>query len=135
MPLIFEMGPIHGISMHLAFSGELCTIQVEGFYSTEDGGQLIDRLEEMSRMFLNRAGIMPSQIDNFLLILEKNNKATLYCNEFIFTPLVRANRMMNAGEHIYEDDLVDFEALELLTRDSQRVLIPEDCGIIFMFSI
>src|SRR5437899_12668740 len=101
MPLTFEMEPIHGMSMHLAFDGELCTIQIEGFYSTEDGGQLIDRLEEMSRIFLNRAGIKASQIDDFLLILDKKNQATLYCNEFIFTPLVRANRTVNAGEHVY----------------------------------
>lgn len=135
MPLTFEMTPIHGISVTLAFDGDLCTIQVEGFYSTEDGGQFIDRLEEMSRTFLNRAGIMASQIDNFLLILDKKNQATLYCNEFIFTPLVRANRIMDAGEHVHEDDLVDFEALELFTRDKKKVVIPEDCGVIFMFSI
>src|SRR5437588_1009290 len=98
MPLTFEMGPIHGISVNLAFEGELCTVQVEGFYSTEDGGQFIDRLEEMWRTFVHRAGIMASQIDNFLLILDKKNRATLYCNEFIFTPLVRAKRAVNAGE-------------------------------------
>ncbi len=135
MPLTFEMGPIHGMSVNPAFAGELCTIQVEGFYSTEDGGQFIDRLEEMSRTFLNRAGIMASQIDNFLLILDKKNQATLYCNEFIFTPQVRVNRTMNAGEHVHEDDLVDFESLELFTRDKKKVVIPEDCGVVFLFSI
>src|SRR5262249_3901821 len=89
----------------------------------------------MSRFFLHRTSIMPSQIDHFLLILNKKNQATLYCNELIFTPLVRASRSLNAGEHVYEDDLVDFEALELFTRDKKKVVIPEDCGVIFMFSI
>jgi hypothetical protein len=135
MPLTFEMGPIHGISVNFAFNGEVCTIQLEGFYSTEDGGQLIDRLEEMSRMFLRRTRIAPSQIDNFLLVLDKKHQAKLYCNEFIFKPLIRTNRPMKAGQAVYEDDLVDFEALELLTRDNTRVVVPEDCGVIFMFSI
>jgi hypothetical protein len=129
------MSPIHGISLNLAFEGELCTLQTEGFYSTEDGGRFIDRLEEMSRCFLHRAGFTPSQIDHFLLILNKRNQATLYCNELIFTPLVQINRTINTGEDVYEDDLVDFELLELLTRDNKKVAIPEDCGVIFMFSI
>lgn len=135
MPMNFQMGPIHGISASLAFEGEPCSIEVEGFYSTEDGGKLIDRLEEMSRCFLNRAGVRTSQVDHFLLFLNATNQATLFCNELNFKPLVRINRPMKAGERVYEDDLVDFEALELITPKNEKIMIPEDCGLIFMFSI
>lgn len=125
-----------GIIASVARDGKSVQVMYREFLSSEDGDQLIERLERMSRDLLNKIpdehSLKPSQIDHLLAVVHKDKTATLYINELQFKVLVSTKRRLKAsqvGQSIYVDDIADIPTLEFL-----GIEIPNDAGIFFIFS-
>ena len=134
MPITITLdGPLVGIAASSIRAGETVRVIPQEFLSSEDGDRLIERLEEVSRVLLNKIPTdrrpKPSQIDHLLAIVHKDKTVTLYINELGFKSLVSIKRRREAGQPIYVDDIVDIHTLEFL-----GVEIPDDTGIFFIFS-
>jgi hypothetical protein len=114
--------------------GEVAVI-VREFVSSENGDLLISRLEglpsELISMLPPNKGIFPSTIHHMLAIVRRDKSATLYINEprLVSTILYRGKRTIQAGDLIFDDDILDIERLSF-----EGVEIPNDAGIVIIFS-
>jgi hypothetical protein len=136
MPRIVKISPIHGLSVSYALEGELVTVQLSGFYSTEDGEQFINFAEQLTNNltgYLEELEIRASQIDNLLISFDKEGNGTLYCNEFSYIVMLRAKKELKAGQGLTADDILDIEEVHL-TIGGDPVIPPKDLAIIFIFS-
>ena len=130
--ITLEHRPV-GIFTWVARDGKSAQVRSREFLSSEDGDQLIERLEKMSRDILNKIPAdrrpKPSQIDHLLAIIHKDKTATLYINELEFKLGISTKRKGEVGQSVYDDDIADIPTLEFLD-----VEIPNDAGIVFIFS-
>ena len=122
--------PPAGYARTSARPGEQVDVVYREFTSTEDGGHFIQRIEGAAGDILQRlpSQISPSQVDHMLAICRRDGKADVYVNELDLRLDVRAARSGEARD-IFRDDIADVEALKL------GVQIPNDTGILFVFSI
>jgi hypothetical protein len=133
--------PIHGVSRSFALTGESISPEVAGFYYTYDGPRFTDLLDEFSRFFLNpvfERGVRPQQVDHVLIFLDKENEATVYCNELGFLLGCRPKHDVKEGDSISLNSMADIETLQpTLAQSSPNapLPLPVDCGVIFVFSI
>lgn len=130
--ITLEHRPV-GIITAVARDGKSAQVMYREFLSSENGDQLIERLEEMSRDILNKIPAdrrpKPSQIDHLLAIIHKDKMATLYINELGFEIEISSKRKGEVEQPVYDDDIADIPTLEFLD-----VEIPNDAGIVFIFS-
>ena len=112
-------------------AGESAEIVYCEFTSTEDGGDFIQRIEGATSGILQRlpSQISPSQVDHMLVIYFRNSKATVYVNELELQGTIRPRRQVKAGSGLTKDDFADVVRLDL------GVEVPDDAGILFVFSI
>ena len=132
MPSEIDFGrPPAGHALAAARENETVSVQFLEFTSTEDGQHFIKRLEGFPSEILSKLSppIMPSQVDNMLVIARRDGKATAYVNELTQRARVRASRAVVAGELVTKGDIVDLDRLEL------GVEIPDDAGVLFVFSV
>lgn len=126
--------PIHGVVGSSVQEGGETSMIVTEFSSSEDGGHFIDRLENLATAFLNQlppsAGVMPSTIDNLLVILQRDNSAVVYINEV--NPLLQAvlKRPVSAGPVSLKNDIAAIARLEF-----HNLNVPDDVGIVYLFSL
>ena len=115
-------------SVRAGESGEIVYCE---FTSTEDGGHFIQRIEGATSGILRSLPlqIKPSQVDHMLAICPRNGKVTVYVNELELQGTVRPRRQVEAGSELTKDDFADVERLDL------GVEVPDDAGILFVFSI
>ena len=122
-----------GIITSVACDGNSAQVRYREFLSSEDGDQLIKRLEATPRDLLNKIPAnrrpKPSQIDHLLAVIHKDKTATLYINELGFKFGISTKRKKEVGQSAYVDDLADIRTLEF-----PGVEIPNDAGIVFIFS-
>ncbi len=106
-------------------------ILVKEFTSTEDGQDFVKRLEGIVD-FLRRQlpeETHPSQIDHLLAIIHRDRTAQIFVNEIPINAQVRVAKPVDAGQPVMKGDIVDIARLDL------GVVIPQDAGVVFLFSI
>ena len=111
--------------------GEPGRVAVREFTSSEDGELFISRLEGLPSQWLAmiRSHAPPSTIDHLVAIIRRDRSATLWVNECAVMLRMRAARSVQAGEAVYENDLVDVDALTF-----EGVEFPKDAGFLCVFS-
>jgi hypothetical protein len=126
--------PIHGISASHGFTGEPMQVETEAFYTTNDGSKFIELVEMLSEHFLS-SRLHTSTVDHLLFFLNRKNEGILYLNELTFIQTITYGKDIQKGEAVLEDHIVDVHRLELVGADGSPVVVPDDCGVIFLFSI
>lgn len=127
--------PFAGFSMAACKPQQYLWICQKEFVSSEDGDLLISRLENFASILLNKISqvhntiIVPSSIDNMLVILRGDGSTTIYINVPI-KALMRSKKAVEAGQVIYRDDIADIK--ELVFND---INVPEDVGVVALFSV
>ena len=132
MPVEIDLEkPLAGYLLSSVKEGEDAQIAYREFTSTEDGQHFIQRLEGIPNNILQRlpSQIYPSQVDHMLAICRRDGKADVYVNELDVHLHIRPAWSIKAGEVVSKDYFVDIESAKL------GVQIPDDAGIIFLFSI
>lgn len=109
-------------------------IIVNEFTSSEDGDRFINRLEGIANILISKipksAKIKPSTIDHLLAIIRKDLTATIYINEIEFEGISLPKRELKKGDDLYVDDIVN-----IYKYTPKDITLPDDCGIVFIFSI
>ena len=109
-------------------------VSLSGFYSSEDGDELITRLEGLPQQIISRIPskfpILPSMVHYLLAIIRKDRSATVYLNEGNIVGQVRIKGGVQKGELISADRVLDMGKITF-----QDIQIPSDTGIVFVFSI
>ncbi len=104
------------------------------FVSSEDGQELIQRLEGLPTEIIHRVGgtppISPSTIDHLLAVIRRDRTATIYLNELPIILAIRVARDVQKGESIAKNDIVDIAEM-----DFGGITVPEDAGVAFVFSV
>ncbi len=141
MPVTLQLNGLPlGVSVgHAAAEDETVSVRTKEFLSSEDGNDLITRLEGITGTFPSVVGqkgaVLASQVDNFLAIVSKDCKATVYCNELQQVARVRVKRAIKAGEGVSKNDIADIDSLELRDASSTPIQIPADHGFELVFSV
>jgi len=123
-----------GYVAHSVKPGEPLLVQVTEFLSSEDGENLITKLEGLPQDLLSKISlkipVQPSQVDTFLAIIRKDKKVTIYLNEIRPILSTRIKTCCKKGDLIVKNQVLDvgrarFEDLE----------IPKDAGVMYVFSV
>src|SRR5258708_37311779 len=95
--------------------GNLMWIAVREFTSSEDGDLFIARLEGIPSQVIARIpselGVRPSTVDHMLVIIRQDLHATVYVNECAIGIRARFGRRMEAGDKVYDKDIIDIDSL------------------------
>ncbi len=136
MPYEFKLdAPPAGYAMHNAagVEGNLAVIAVREFISSEDGELFISRLEGIPNQLIAKlpteARVSPSTIDHLIAVIRPDLLTTVYVNECPVMMRARIGRRMEAGEVVYERDIVDIDAIEFRGAE-----FPEDAAVLCIFS-
>lgn len=141
MPVTLQLDGLPlGVSVgHAAAEGETVAVRTKEFLSSEDGNDLIARLEGISDTFPSVVGqkglVRASQVDNFLAIISKDCQATVYCNELRQVARMRVKRAIRAGDDIGKNDIADIDSLDLQDANSAPIQIPADHGFELVLSV
>jgi len=109
-------------------------IDIKGFATPDDNGKVFYRmLENTSNMFLvpylKDGKHFVSDINNCLVVLHKNQKATVYINAPLMVR-IRTKKSIKKGQPLYKDDIAD--ACDFMIQD---VHIGDDEGVLFYFQV
>jgi hypothetical protein len=114
--------------------GEKASVSLSGFFSSEDGDELIKRLEGLPQQIISLIPsselILPSTIHTLLALIRKDKSATVYLNEAKLIGEVRVKGPIKKGDLIYADHILDMGKVTF-----ENIPIPPDVGIIFVFSV
>ena len=129
-----ELGPElpAGYATESVRKGEQVRIAISGFASTADGQSLIRMLEQFPSEVLSKlpGTVLPSQVDNLLVIIHPTGTAQVYVNEVSGILTVRAKGTVSAGQAIAKDDIADIEKMEFVDIET-----PSSAGVVYFFSI
>jgi hypothetical protein len=113
--------------------GEKVTVSHAGFFSSEDGDELIRRLEgfpqEIISSIPSNKPILPSMIDTLLALIRKNKTVSVYLNDVSIIAKIRVKKSIKKGELVSTNNVLDFGEINF-----QDIQVPNDAGIIFVFS-
>ena len=132
MPQTVELEmPFAGYLEEMAKPGETARVAVSGFFSSEDGLALIEKLEGAPSILLGKLcpPVPPSRVDNLLAVIDRSGTATVYVNELRMVVKARLAKACKAGQVLTPDDFVDVGELDL------GVSIPAECGVVFVMSV
>lgn len=123
-----------GYSLSSARPGEKVNVAFREFLSSEDGDDFIRRLEGFPNAILSQLPPAhrprPSQIDHLLIIIRRDQTATVYINELSIVAEMMAKRNISAGEVVSEDDIADIRTVKF-----EGVEIPANAGFMYVFSV
>jgi hypothetical protein len=123
-----------GVALSSARDGEPVSVARLEFTSSEDGDEFITRLDGLPLQLLSRLpsspDIRPSQIDHMLILIRRDETATVFVNELQLILRVRPKRALSEGDPITPDDIATIQKLELL-----GIEIPPADGVLFIFSV
>jgi hypothetical protein len=121
---------IAGIVAQPAKEGEQVQVLTREALTSLDGSVLEWRLEELHGALFSRIPRVPtpSQIDHLVLVIDPDLTATAYVNELQFVAKARLGRAVEAGDPIYEADILELTSFEL------GIPIPPDAGVIVVTS-
>ena len=103
------------------------------FSSSEDGDHFIEPLENLGTIFLDfcpKIGIIPSLIDNMLVVLNKDTTAVVYINEVRMMTMSLLKRPVVAGPISFIDDLAALVSVKF-----DGIEVPDDSGVVYLFSL
>lgn len=123
--------PLAGFTASSARAGDSVQLVVSGFVSSEDGLDLVDKLEQAVSPSLRKLvpPISPSQVDHFLAIVDTTGEQQVYVNELRAVARARLARKVEPGQPVNADDLVEIGSLDL------GVEVPNSSGILFVTSV
>lgn len=131
--ITFEKMPA-GYSINSARPGENVTVRLRDFVSSEDGDDLITKLEGLPQQILSMLPlpipVLPSTVHTLLAIIRKNKTATVYLNEVKPIGHIRPKISCKKGELITPKHILDMGRIEF-----QDVDIPSDAGVVYVFSV
>lgn len=123
-----------GYAESAAKGGDKVLVSQYGFYSSEDGDELINRLEGLPQQILSLASstvhILPSKVDTLLAIIKKDKSALVYINEITLVAEIRAKRKIEIGDLVSLDHILDMGRITI-----KGVNIPDDSGVVLVFSV
>ncbi|MBI3166711.1 MAG: hypothetical protein HYZ24_18655 [Chloroflexi bacterium] len=123
-----------GYSETASKKGDDVTVSLIGFFSSEDGDELIKRLEGFPQELLSLSPFTPpfppSKVDTLIAIIRKDKTVSVYLNEVKTIAKMRIKGGKEKGEMIFTDDILDIEEVEF-----QDILIPDDAGVVYVFSV
>src|SRR5437867_1515601 len=129
----FDMPPA-GVCVKAVRGPGTVTVQVKGFFSEEDGDELITQLEGFPAEVLNKIPanppIQPNQVQHLLAIIRRDATATIYLNELDMRGMVQPKRDFKAGDAVFQDDIADVRRLEF-----EGVTFPKDAGVVWIFAV
>jgi hypothetical protein len=121
------------VSASVRGPGEASIVTRE-FTSSEDGGHLLGRLEEVSRLLLMRLPterrVRESQIDHLIAIFHRDGRVEVRINEPGFVASMRTKRPVILGELVLLENVADVDRFE-----PRGLSIPDDCGYLVIFSV
>lgn len=139
MPFEFVLDELPaGYSFSSVKKGDKATIITQEFTSSEDGDLFISRLDGIPSHLINLVAksigsthFTFSTIDHLLAIINKDKTTIVYINEIPMESIVSLKKAVKeAGELIYYDDIAEILRIKL-----GKLQIPDDAGILFIFSI
>jgi len=122
-----------GIALTSVRGGGEVQVTFREFTSSENGDRFIQRLEGIPNDILGKLQInqKPSTIDRMLVVIERNKNASVYLDELKLVAKIRSKRKIKQkDEPIYQDDIAEIDRLDF----GEGIVIPDDAGIIFLFS-
>ena len=123
-----------GYSASAARADEQVNVIYREFVSSEDGEQLILRLEGLPTdalaMLPPEANLAAENVEHLLSIIRPDKSATIYVNELRWFLDVQAKRSFESGEPVTGEDIADVRRMSF-----DGVTIPENAGVMFVFSI
>ena len=126
-----------GVSLTGALKDEDFLLSSKAYLSSEDGNDFISHIEAVWGYFsevYRPSGVLPSQVDHFLAVIDRNRTATLYLNELQQRAMARAKRPIEAGQHVSRDDIAGVEELVFLDSAGTQIEIPPENGIVLILS-
>ncbi|RJP23512.1 MAG: hypothetical protein C4520_06030 [Candidatus Abyssobacteria bacterium SURF_5] len=109
-------------------------MELRGFVSSEDGDELVAKLEKLPQQILSmlpfKPPILPSMVDSLLAVIRKDRTATIYLNEAQSVILIRIKGSCEKGELITKNRVLDMGKMRFPGVD-----IPPDAAIIYVFSV
>jgi hypothetical protein len=122
-----------GYSETAAKKDEKTTISLTGFFSSEDGDQLITRLEGFPQQLLSlipsNQPILPSMVDTLIAIIKRDKTVSVYLNDVSTIAKIRVKKGVKKGALISTNDILDVEEVEF-----KDIQIPDDAGFVYVFS-
>lgn len=113
--------------------GDKMIVSLSGFFSSEDGDDLIKRLEglpqEIVSLVPSESPILPSMINSLLALIRRDKTATVYLNEVRPIMHARIKGGCKKGDPISADRILDIGKITF-----KDIEIPKDVGIIYVFS-
>ncbi|MDO8142483.1 MAG: hypothetical protein Q6358_13365 [Candidatus Brocadiales bacterium] len=132
--IVFDNLPA-GYSENSARSGEKITIRLMDFVSSEDGDELITKLEELPQQILSMLhlpppGVLPSMVHSLLVIIRKDKTATVYLNELQPVWQMRVKGSCKKGELVTSNHILDVGRMKF-----PDITIPPEAGVAYVFSV
>ena len=136
MPIEFTLdAPPAGYSVANAsgVEGTLAWVAVREFTSSEDGDLFISRLEGFPSQLIGRIPpelhVRASTIDHMLVIIRPDLRTTVYVNECRILVRARFGRRVEAGEPVYDKDIIDIDSVIF-----DGIDIPDDAAVLAIVS-
>ena len=131
--IVFENLPA-GYAESAARTGEKAKVSLMDFVSSEDGDELVIKLEGLPQQILSKlrlqSPVLPSMVNSLLAIIRKDKTATVYLNEVEIIGEVRVKDECRKGELVTANSVLDVGRVSF-----QGITVPPDAGIVFVFSV
>jgi len=134
MPVDIKLNKLPaGYAENTGRAGDKMIISLSGFFSSEDGDDLITRLEgypqEIISLIPSEIPILPLMVNSLLVLIRRDKTATVYLNEVIPIMHTRIKGRCKKGDPISDDQILDIGKITF-----EGIEIPKDVGIVYMFS-
>jgi len=114
-------------------AGDKMIVSLSGFFSSEDGDDLITRLEGYPQAIISlipaEIPILPQMVNSLLALIRRDKTATVYLNEVRPIMHTRIKGGCEKGDPISADQILDIGKITF-----EGVKIPRDVGIVYVFS-
>jgi|SRR5712692_2339597 len=123
-----------GYAVSPARGSEKIIVQQFDFVSSEDGDELITKLEGLPQEILSMlplpAPVLPSMVHTLLVVIRKDKTAKVYLNEVQPIAQTRIKGSCEKGEIITANRVLDIGRMTF-----PNVEIPGDAGVVYVFSV
>jgi len=127
-----------GVSLTGVLKGEKVSISSKAYLSSEDGNDFLTHIEAVWGYFANElrpSGVQPSQVDHSLAVIDRDKTATAYLNELRQQGSVRVKRSIQAGQHVFPDDIAGVEELMFHDSGGTAIQISPASGLVLILSV
>jgi len=131
--IVFEKLPA-GYADSAAKPGEKVKVRLTDFVSTEDGDELITKLEGFPQQILSMLSVpspvLPSMVHSLLAIIRADKTATVYLNEAQTIGEMRVKGGVKKGELLTTNRVLDLGRIKF-----KDITVPPEAGIAYVFSV